>query len=433
MSKSVRLSVGILILLLMASLGFAGYIIFKKQSIEKEKAVLQQELEKSQKREENRILEVKKLQDQIKDIEGLNSTIKKKLEEAEAKSDEYLAQVNRITGEVDDYKRRAEELQREKDGLDEQVLQLEEHYKQKAEEAANSVQAAQNTVAAASFSEPQEMESASSASLNADENYWASVLREKVSLEVKLENLKEELSQKTLEIVNLKQTNTDIQLELDSLNHSKEDIDREIKYKEDLINKLSLEVARAKNEKKFANDTVEKINTENTELRNQLKQLATTKSALEKSIVRLAEEKKQMEHQLSGTETLIQSKIDEIWEIKDSLDKTVQSAQAATPSSNAVELPPIVVSSSGGEDAVELDQGMSAPGFNGNVISVNEENRFIIVDLGESSGIRTGDTLSVYRGSEYIASLEVIQVRKDISAADIKDQRAKIQAGDSVK
>ena len=41
--------------------------------------------------------------------------------------------------------------------------------------------------------------------------------------------------------------------------------------------------------------------------------------------------------------------------------------------------------------------------------------------------------LSVYRDSKYIARLEVIQVRKDISAADIKDQWSKVVVGDTVK
>ena len=69
----------------------------------------------------------------------------------------------------------------------------------------------------------------------------------------------------------------------------------------------------------------------------------------------------------------------------------------------------------------------------GKILSVNQENNFVIVDLGASSGIRIGDTLSVYRGTKYIASLEVIQVRKDICAADIREKGAKIKAGDIIR
>ena len=61
------------------------------------------------------------------------------------------------------------------------------------------------------------------------------------------------------------------------------------------------------------------------------------------------------------------------------------------------------------------------------------ENNFVIVNIGEGTGVRLGEQLSVYRDSKYIAKLEVIQVRKDISAADIKEQSSKIKVGDSVR
>jgi hypothetical protein len=41
--------------------------------------------------------------------------------------------------------------------------------------------------------------------------------------------------------------------------------------------------------------------------------------------------------------------------------------------------------------------------------------------------------VNVYRGASYIAGLEVIQVRKDILAADIKNKMMTIEVGDSVK
>ncbi len=94
-----------------------------------------------------------------------------------------------------------------------------------------------------------------------------------------------------------------------------------------------------------------------------------------------------------------------------------------------VELPPIVVSSNG--EPMNFKTGMA--GFNGRVISINEVNNFVIVDIGENKGITLGDSLSVYRDSKYIARLEVIQVRKDISAADLKDQWSKVRIGDIIR
>ena len=69
----------------------------------------------------------------------------------------------------------------------------------------------------------------------------------------------------------------------------------------------------------------------------------------------------------------------------------------------------------------------------GNIVSVNDENNFVIVNLGQDAGVKMGDKLNVYHGADYIAGLEVIQVRKDIAAADIKNKVKKIEVGDSVR
>ena len=57
----------------------------------------------------------------------------------------------------------------------------------------------------------------------------------------------------------------------------------------------------------------------------------------------------------------------------------------------------------------------------------------MVVDLGEDSGIKLGDMLQVYRSGEAIGTLEVIQVRKPISACDIKKESTPIRIGDTVR
>ena len=66
-------------------------------------------------------------------------------------------------------------------------------------------------------------------------------------------------------------------------------------------------------------------------------------------------------------------------------------------------------------------------------MSVNDQSNFVIVDIGEKRGLRAGDTLGVYRGVDYIARLEVLQVRPDIAAADLKEQSAQVKVGDTVR
>ena len=144
-------------------------------------------------------------------------------------------------------------------------------------------------------------------------------------------------------------------------------------------------------------------------------------------------EKDGMSKQLEQTETVLQNKIGEIWEIKDSLDRSFKPVKAGSQAGNEVELPPIVVSNQGPALAVFPDSEATKPGFEGKIISVNEDNHFVIVDIGQKRGLRAGDTLGVYRGSDYVARLEVLQVRPDIAAADLKEQWSKVKVGDTVR
>ena len=202
----------------------------------------------------------------------------------------------------------------------------------------------------------------------------------------------------------------------------------ETKYKEDLVNNLSLELARTKNEKKFLADKLEKLDAENEEIRGQLKQLLTVKSSLEKSIIDLTQQKDQLQKDVSTAQNVVQNKVNEIFDMKKSLDQSVSAGKSGT--TDGIELPPIVVNSSSQSG---FSAGAQRPDFNGKIVSVNQDNNFVIVSLGQNSGLQSGDVLSVYRNSQYIARLQVIQVRKDISAADIKEQLAQIQVGDVIR
>jgi predicted nucleic acid-binding Zn-ribbon protein len=421
MSKAAKQSLLILTVLLVASVGFAGYTLLQKQELEKAKQQVDKELLASQDREKKSLLKIKQLEDESVQIKDEKDKIEKKVKKAEQLSEELQAKVGELTDSRNELQRRVETIQRERDEL---VVKLQERPEpQPEEEKPAPPNFAQPAAPAAPV--PSQMAPAG------DEEYWASVLRQRAELEVLLANMKDDLAKNAVEIVNLKQTNANLQIELDGLKQDKESVDREIQSKEELVHNLSLELARAKNDRKFVSDHVDKLSKENTQLRDQLKQLNTTKGALEKSYVRLQEDKSNIERKLNEAETMVQTNIDEIWDIKENVDKSFEGAKSASAPGKDIELPPIVVTSQGQNEAVETMK--SKPGFNGKVVSINEENNFIIVDIGQQEGVRLGDALSVYRDAQYLARLEVIQVRSDISAADIKEQWSKIKVGDVVR
>ncbi len=441
MSRAAKSILVFLLLLLFVSVGLLTYVALQKQEVDKAKISLEKQIDEFQGREKKYILENKDLQEKLKVAEKIKTELQEKL--------------SSFDGNMEDLDLKLKELSQEREGLQEKVKKLEgerekllAQLKEKAEPqvvykyvdrdtgAPVPQDQLQRPLADKKVPEKQAVQekpvSPPSLEISSDnENYWAQVIKEKTALELETEDLQGRLEKSMLELEEMKKRNSDLELGLSELNNEKESIERKIKHGNDLADNLSLELARSENDKKFLNGRLGKMNDENTNLRNQIKGLTSTKIALEKSIVRLQDEKKTIERKLLETENIIQNRIDEIWDIKDSLEKNFKSTDSQA--SGEVELPPIVVSSSN-HSVLEDEVAVAvSPGFDGNVVSVNDENNFVIVDLGESDGLKLGDNMSVYRGAEYVAALEVIQVRSDIAAADIKNKVTTIQVGDTVR
>jgi len=422
MSKAAKQSILILIFLIIGCLGFIFFIMLDKQKVVKVKVELEKEVASHQKRETQYLEEGADLKEKIKKVEEAKAKIQKELEGIDADIKSLNKQVKNLKIDRDDWKGRVKKLQEERQKL---LVKLEEKPEPK-------------TIIKYIVKEPEKKEEPETPSISLEglgDSYWAGVLKEKAGLELEVEYLNSELSETLIGLEELKKSNSDLDLELGDLKKERDSIEREIKYGKDLSDTLSLELARAKSDRKFMQDQFEKINEDNDGLRNQIRQLTSTKIALEKSIVKISEEKRDIEKKLIGTEGLIEDKIQEIWKIKESLSKTTKSSPAGTV--KEIELPPIIVSAHGPAPAIApapmIGISDAAPGINGNVVNVNENNNFVIVDLGQNDGISIGDKLAVYRQADYIAEVEVIQVRADICAADIKLMTSNIKVGDNVR
>ncbi|MCB9719876.1 MAG: hypothetical protein H6756_03290 [Candidatus Omnitrophica bacterium] len=452
MSRSIKVGYVILIVMILGVLGFLGYTLLEMQKLTDTKAVVEEELELADARTNEKIKENKKLTEQVETLTTEKEVLEKQLSETTAKSIELEQQLLGMTAERDKWKTDFDTITKTRIDLEAQVKtltkQIDDTKSQLDEQKKLARQLNESAIGfgtngdkngggplayTVEKSKSQVIEIPKDIPPASDESYWANLLRDKAELEVKLQGMEDNLAQSSIQIVELRQQNEDLQLELDTLQAQSDDLAQEIKYKSNMINNLSLELARTKNDKKFISDRLTRIQQENGGLREELRQLVEAKSSLQKSIVRLTQDKNKVERELGSAENLIQSKIDEIWEIKESLDRTFKESTQKFQSPGTVELPPIMVSSGGNAPAIKFDSGATEPGFNGRIVSVNEENNFVIVDVGEEAGVGLGDALSVYRDSKYVAQLEVIQVRKDIAAADIKNQWTQVQVGDTIR
>ena len=445
MSNAAKQSLIILIVLLIGSFGFAGYSLLEKQKIERQKVQLENDLITSKAREEKFTVDAKNFESQVQKVEAEKAKLAQDLAAVDQRIQSFTAEISKLTQERDDWKGRLDAIQKERDDLAQKLKEqvstepkIVYKYIEKEGQSASDT----GTVSADSQSASSVADMALDATEKGDE-YWAQILKEKASLEVRLNSLENEISGSAVEVGELRKQNNDLQMEITKLKDEKGAIDREIKNGQDLADTLSLELARAKSDKKYMNDRVEKIQADNDALSQQIKQLSATKIALEKNIVRISDEKRELEHKLIQTEDVVQNKVAEIWDMKESLTKKVKEA-AASANRKDIELPPIIVNANGSTKAMKADDisynGTAAEeketpsaGFNGNVLSINEDNNFVIVDIGQNRNITSGTRLNIYRGTEYIAQVEVIQVRTDISAADIKEKKTRIRVGDSVR
>ncbi|MBF0486200.1 MAG: hypothetical protein HQL16_06775 [Candidatus Omnitrophica bacterium] len=443
MSKTIMQGLVVLLVLLLLSLGVVGFTLYKKQKVEEQNRYLQGQLDDEQGKVKNLTQKNQDLGTQVSNARAEIEKESREIDSAQKRSDDIQKKYDAISMDLDkvrleknDIDSRLQNIRTDRDALTKQLADLKAHPIEKIVEKIvyrdKPAEGAEGGEAGAPGADKDKANGSKIVIENkANEDYWAGIVREKAALQLELDKVKKDISTFQIKIAELTKANSDYEIELGRLKNEKEEISRKIKYGEDLADSLSIELARARNDQKMTADRADKVGQENLALRSEIKQLTTTKVALEKSIARLSDEKAGTEKKLVETESVIQNRIEEIWKIKKDIDGRFD-ARGYQSSSGEVELPPIVVN--GG--AAPSKAAATAPQVSrktGTVVSINEDNNFVIIDVGEKAGIKAGDSFRVYRNGSVIGAIQVIQVRQDISAADIKQKSSVFKPGDTVK
>jgi len=365
--------------------------------------------------------------------------------------DKDLARLQQISQENADLKRKNDQISKERDDLVEKINKLKAELEIKSK---------------ASVQQPAALPPGAS-----DDLYWAGILKEKTNLELQVATLKDELESLKSKFNDLEKQKIALEtgsknlldtkeIEIKKLANEKQDLERRVSYNERLIDSLSLELVREKKDNrklkedyKFLNEENEKlrqkINALNSELDNSIKALNQTRADLEEKLAKAEQARMSLESKLMQVNSLLDEKATEILEMKQRLEMikeqeglfpaktqeisktepqiTTQTSKISRSPKATVELPAIVVRP---PEAVnqEVDSGIQAK-----ILEVNTSNKFIIFDQGEDQGIQRGMVLGVYRQGSRIGTVEVIQTRKTISAADIKEAKKPFKVGDIVK
>lgn len=258
--------------------------------------------------------------------------------------------------------------------------------------------------------------------------YWAGVLKEKTALAMQLENLRSDFNKIQAGNEEALREKANLEAEIRSLNFEKQDLNRQLEYNKKALDGITLQLEAEKNDKSQINDALRAIKNENNVLRQQLKSLSKRKLNLEKKIDELVEDNDRYAKRFNELDILLKDKILQVDTLnKQLISGTTVEAKPEPGESSSVELPAIVVR--------PQQTGLATQGRNSlcKVMAINRDNNFVIIDLGENSGIRLGEIFKVYRDDDTVATIEVIQVRKTISACDIKKETKPIKVGDIVK
>jgi chromosome segregation ATPase len=394
MDKKIKIFLLILIALSFISSLVAFSLFMSKQKIQQKADFLAQENEKV-KEDNDKIL--KKLQALVQDNKTKQEQLEKISQEMEA-----------LVGQRDELQGRFDATRKELD------------------EALQKVNAAQSDQTQAPQPEPTfEEVSKQGASSQADETYWAGILKAKSALEIQLGNIKNKLDETNIKMNEAEKSRSDLDSEVKRLNAEKDDVVRELTYNKKLVDNISLELLREKKDKRSLSDQFSTLKEENFVLSNQLKQTLSLKISLEKKLNDLENKKDDLDSKMTQVNSVLQERISELRDIKKEIESTSLNSSSLN---SIIELPAIVVKSEEG------GQGNSAKNeLRGNVVSVDRKNNFVIVNLGQDQGVNAGRTFKVYRNNSEIGVIEAIKVRRDITACDIKEESSSISVGDEVK
>jgi predicted nucleic acid-binding Zn-ribbon protein len=366
--------------------------------------------------------------------EGLN----KQLADAGLQNQQLQNRLNALNADVDqlskvkeDLEKRLDSAHQEKADLIEQVQAL----KKKVQEVA----------VAAPAPAPPPAPRVPTGPVVTDEAYWAGVLKAKTNLELQIQGIRQQLREIQITNEQLQREKTNLALEVTNLNREKADLKRQIDYNQRIMDSIASELVREKNDKFQVQDNAKNVKEENATLLRQLKALNNRKVTLEKRLVDLQNNNLGLSNRVTELESILKDRMLEFGNLKYETDLKVSKAIGEEPPKESLKAPPAPAQESVSESGtVELPPIVVRPQITplmineagigmGKVLAINRDNNFVIMDLGEEQGIKAGNTFVVYRGEQPIADIEVVQVRQNISACDIKRETSPIKVGDTIR
>ena len=345
-------------------------------------------------------------------------------------NEQLTNKLNNVLTEKKDLEDRLGFIQGELEQISMEKDELERKYELVNKERAELLEVPHAQVQAESPAAPAPVELST---LGEEDSHWAGILKDKAGLKVRLNDLNKKLNDLQMSNQKLQSQKASLELKIGSLNQERQELERGLRYNEKLLNSVSAELVLEKNDKSQLQKNLTNIKEENKTLRRELTRLDRQRLTLEERLTSLLGEKKYLVARVGEAELMLdkkESEIDNIQQEFTGLLKSKAKTQAAVgikANKDSVELPTIVVSSSPTLDADEVAR------VEGKIITVNKEQNFVVIDLGQSDGINEGMEFEVFREGSLLGKVEVMQLREEIAACDIIQAEAPFKINDIVK
>ncbi|MBI4323529.1 MAG: hypothetical protein HY596_04545 [Candidatus Omnitrophica bacterium] len=252
----------------------------------------------------------------------------------------------------------------------------------------------------------------------ARENELRLVKAEKDELEQQLSEVREAKGRIEREFADVKNDLDDATRQLADERQEKEQLAKTAEDRQQQIDRMLRDLEQTRSDQRTLTDQLGRLRDEHTALQRQLTDLNQAKAQLEQKVV-----------ELSKHPTV-------------ELDKVVvnppaaSSSTASAPASDSAVGPRTAAANTASSEAASSPpSGLEASPLRGQVIVVNREYDFIVVNLGSNQGLALGQEFQVVRGDQVLGKVKVEKVYEELSAAAILPNSNKdaIREGDAVR
>ena len=342
-------------------------------------------------------------------------------------NEQLTNKLNNVLAKKGDLEDRLEFIQEELEQISREKDELERKYELVNKERIGLLEASQTQVQAGASVTPIGLSVP-----EGEDSRWAGILKGKAGLKLQLGNLNKKLNDLQIDNQKLQNEKASLESKINSLNQQRQELERKLRYKEKLFNNVSAELFVEKNDKSQLQKSLTNIKEENKTLRKELDRLDRQRLVLEERLMSLFDEKEYLVARVGEAELMLDKNESETGNIRQEFEGLLKSKAKAETSGikankDSVELPTIVVSSPSAVGVDELAR------VEGKIITVNKEQNFVVINLGQSDGISEDMEFEVFREDSFLGKVKVIQLREEIAACDIIQTEAPFKINDIVK